>query len=52
MKFRTYGKKDEYRTLIISEIINSERKWLLKSLKCLASEDRSVINVLTCSKDY
>ena len=25
MKVRTYGKKDEYRTLIISEIINSER---------------------------
>ena len=25
MRFRTYGKKDEYRTLIISEIINSER---------------------------
>ena len=25
MKFRTFGEKDEYRTLIISEIINSER---------------------------
>ena len=25
MKFETYGKKVEYRTLIISEIINSER---------------------------
>ena len=25
MKFRTFKKKDEYRTLIISEIFNSER---------------------------
>ena len=25
MKFRTFWKKDEYRSLIISEIINSER---------------------------
>ena len=25
MKFRTFEKEDEYRTLIISEIINSER---------------------------
>ena len=25
MKYRTIGKKDEYRSLIISEIINSER---------------------------
>ena len=50
IKFRTFGKKDEFNSLIICEIIVSERMLLLKRLERLASENHSVINVLTGSK--
>ena len=43
-------KKSEYPSLIISEVMDCEKRWLLKSLKGLASEDHAVINVLTGSK--
>ena len=42
--------KVEYLSLIISEIIYSERASLLKRLKDLASEHHSVNNALTVSK--
>ena len=45
-----FEKKDEYPSLIISEIMDWEMRWLLKRLKGLASEDHAVINVLTGSK--
>ena len=44
------GKKEEYPSLIFTEIIASERKCLLKRLKGLASGHHSVINMLTGSK--
>ena len=37
-------------SLIISEIMDCEMRWLLKRLNCRASEDHAVINVLTGSK--
>ena len=43
-------KKEEHYSLIITEIIASERDVLLKRLKGLASAHHSVINVLTGSK--
>ena len=42
-----FQKKDEYPSLIISEIIKAER---LKRLESLASEHHSLMNVLTGSK--
>ena len=42
-----FQKKDEYPSLIISEIIEAER---LKRLESLASEHHSLMNVLTGSK--
>ena len=50
MKFRAFQKKDEYPSLILSEIIEAEKTWLLKRLKGLAFEHDSLMNVLTCSK--
>ena len=50
MKFRAIPEKHEYPSLIIYEIIDAEKTWLLKRLKCLASEHHSLINVLTGSK--
>ena len=44
-----FQKKDEYSGLIISEIIDAERR-LLKRLKGLASEHHSLMKVLTGSK--
>ena len=45
MKFRAFPKKkNEYPSLIISEIIDAERR-----LKGLASEHHSLMNVLTGS---
>ena len=43
-----FQKKDKYSSLIISEIIDSER--LLKHVNVLASEHNSVMNVVTGSK--
>ena len=37
-------------SLIISEIMDVRKRWLLKRLKGRASEDHAVINVLTGSK--
>ena len=45
-----FEKKDEYPSPIISDIMDCEKRWLLKGLKGLASEDHAVINVLTGSK--
>ena len=45
-----FEKKDEYPSLIISEIMDYWKRWLLKRLKGRASEDHAVINVLTGSK--
>ena len=45
-----FQKKDEYPSLIISEIIDAEKTWLLKRLKSLASEHHSLMNVLTGPK--
>ena len=42
-----FQKKDEFSSLIISEIIEAER---LKRLESLASEHHSLMNVLTGSK--
>ena len=42
-----FQKKDEYPSLIISEIIEAEK---LKRLESLASEHHSLMNVLTGSK--
>ena len=50
MQFRTFWKKDEYPSLIISEIMDLRKRWLLKRLKGRASKDHLVINVLTGSK--
>ena len=49
IKFRNFEYKVEYLSLIISEIIYSERA-VLKRLKDLASEHHSVNNALTVSK--
>ena len=43
-------KKDKYPSLIISEIIDAERRGYLKRLKGLGSEHHSLMNVLTGSK--
>ena len=43
-------KKDEHPSLVISEIIDSERVGYFKRLKGLASEHHSVNNVLTGSR--
>ena len=44
------GKEDEYSSLVISRIIDSERRTLLKRLKGLASEHHSGVHVLPGSK--
>ena len=45
-----FAKKDEYPSLAISKVNDSERGGLLKRLKSLASEHNSVENVLPGSK--
>ena len=45
-----FQKKYEYSSLINYEIIDTEKTWLLKRLKGLASEHHSLMNVLTGSK--
>ena len=50
MQFRTFWKKDEYRSLIFSGNYGLRKEVLLKRLKGRASEDHAVINVLTGSK--
>ena len=43
-------KKDEYSSLIISEIVDAEWRGLLKRPKGVASEHHSTMNVITGSK--
>ena len=50
MKFRAFWKKFGCPSLIISEIIDAERRDYLKDLKGLASEHHSLMTVLTGSK--
>ena len=45
-----FAKKDEYPSLVISKVNDSERGGLLKRLKSLASEHNSVENGLPGSK--
>ena len=45
-----FQKKDEYHSLIISEIIDAEGCGLLNRLKSIASEHHSLMTVLTSSK--
>ena len=42
-------KKEQYPSLIITEIVASEKRYLLERLKGLASEEHSLINALTGS---
>ena len=50
LDLENFEKKDEYPSLVISKVNDSERGGLLKRLKSLASEHRSVDNVLQGSK--
>ena len=50
MKFWIFLKKIEPRSLTISQIIHSEKRWLLKSIACSSSELLSVVKVLTGPK--
>ena len=50
LDLENFEKKDEYPSLVISKVNDSERGGLLKRLKSLASEHHSVDNVLPSSK--
>ena len=50
LDLENFEKKDEYPSLVISKVNDSERGGLLKRLKSLASEHHSVDNVLQGSK--
>ena len=52
MKFWMFSKKIEPHSLTISQIIHSEKRWLLKSIACYPSELLSAVNVLTGPKHY
>ena len=45
-----FQKKGQFSKLSISEIIDIQKRWLLKCLKNLTSEQLSVIKLLTGSK--
>ena len=47
---KSFQKKGESSSLSISEIIDSKKRWLLKCLKSLTSEQFSIINMLTGRK--
>ena len=50
MKFSIFLKKIEFRSLTISQIIHSEKRWLLKSIACSPSELLSAVKALTGPK--
>ena len=50
LNLKQFEKKDEYPNLVIFQSYRLGKRWLLKRLKGLASENHSMLNVLTGSK--